>query len=629
MVLSCQDIGKSFGDITILSHISFHIEDYEKAAIVGINGAGKTTLLKVIVGEYTAEEGLVTFGKGTSWGYLAQHGALNTDYTIYEELLSVKQDLIDLEHKMRTAEAQMKHAQGSLLEELMDSYSRLTHQFETQGGYIYKSELVGVLKGLGFDNKDFDNPVNTLSGGQKTRVALGKLLLQKPDLIILDEPTNHLDLNSIAWLENYLLNYKGAVLIVSHDRYFLDRVVGKVIEIDQTKSTVFSGNYSQYAQKKEQLRVAHMNAYLNQQREIKHQQEVIEKLRSFNREKSIKRAESREKLLDKIEVLDMPTEVRADMKLTLEPAIVSGNDVLQIENMSKSFGSLHLFSGLNLDLKRSEHVAIIGDNGTGKTTLLKILNGLEQADTGTFKLGTNVEIGYYDQEQQLLHPEKTLFEEISDTYPDMTNTKIRNTLAAFLFTGDEVFKQIKDLSGGEKGRLSLAKLMLSNANFIILDEPTNHLDIASKEILEDALNNYTGTILYVSHDRYFINRTATRIIELCGKEFFNYMGNYDYYLEKKITPTEEILVTDTAPTESKLNWKAQKEEQALRRKRENDLKKCEDMIADLEEKIAAIDAKMQQPEIACNSAELGKLTKEQTALREKLDEQMELWEMLA
>lgn len=629
MVLSCQDIGKSFGDITILSHISFHIEDYEKAAIVGINGAGKTTLLKVIVGEYTADEGLVTFGKGTSWGYLAQHGALNTDYTIYEELLSVKQDLIDLEHKMRTAEAQMKHAQGAALEELMESYSRLTHQFETRGGYIYKSELVGVLKGLGFDNEDFDKPVNTLSGGQKTRVALGKLLLQKPDLIILDEPTNHLDLNSIAWLENYLLNYKGAVLIVSHDRYFLDRVVGKVIEIDQTKSTVFSGNYSQYAQKKEQLRVAYMNAYLNQQREIKHQQEVIEKLRSFNREKSIKRAESREKLLDKIDVLDMPTEVRADMKLTLEPAIVSGNDVLQIENMSKSFGSLHLFSGLNLDLKRSEHVAIIGDNGTGKTTLLKILNGLEQADTGTFKLGTNVEIGYYDQEQQLLHPEKTLFEEISDTYPDMSNTKIRNTLAAFLFTGDEVFKQIKDLSGGEKGRLSLAKLMLSNANFIILDEPTNHLDIASKEILEDALNNYTGTVLYVSHDRYFINRTATRIIELCGKEFFNYMGNYDYYLEKKITPAEELVIADTAPTESKLDWKAQKEEQALRRKRENDLKKCEDMIADLEEKIAAIDAKMQQPEIACNSAELGKLTKEQAALQEKLDEQMELWETLA
>ena len=629
MVLSCQDIGKSFGEVPILSHISFHIDDYEKAAIVGINGAGKTTLLKIIVGEYQADQGLVTFGKGISWGYLAQHGALNTEYSIYDELLSVKQDLIDLEQKIRTAEAQMKSAQGAALEELMDRYSRLTHQFEVQGGYLYRSELVGVLKGLGFGEEDFSKPVNTLSGGQKTRVALGKLLLQKPDFIILDEPTNHLDLNSIAWLENYLLNYKGAVLIVSHDRYFLDRVVGKVIEIDQTKSHVFAGNYTQYAQKKEQLRIAYMNAYLNQQREIKHQQEVIEKLRSFNREKSIKRAESREKLLNKMDVIDKPTEVHTDMKLILEPAVTSGNDVLQIEQMSKSFGSLHLFSGLNLDIKRGEHVAIIGDNGTGKTTLLKILNGLEQADTGTFKLGTNVEIGYYDQEQQLLHPEKTLFEEISDTYPDMSNTKIRNTLAAFLFTGDEVFKQIKDLSGGEKGRLSLAKLMLSNANFIILDEPTNHLDIASKEILEDALNHYTGTLLYVSHDRYFINRTASRILELCGKEFFNYIGNYDYYLEKKIAPVADAVQTVSAPTESKLDWKSQKEELAKQRKRENDLKKCEDMIAALEEKISAIDAKMALPEISCNSAELGKLVKEQAELQTKLDAQMELWETLA
>ncbi len=629
MILSCQDIGKSFGETAVLSHISFHIDDYEKAALVGINGAGKTTLLKVIVGEYPADEGLVTFGKGITWGYLAQHGALNTELTIYDELLSVKQDLIDLEHKIRTAEALMNAAGGEALESLMDNYSRLTHQFEIQGGYLYQSELVGVLKGLGFDNSDFSKPVNTLSGGQKTRVALGKLLLQKPDLIILDEPTNHLDLNSIAWLENYLLNYKGAVLIVSHDRYFLDRVVSKVIEIDQTKSTVFSGNYTQYAQKKEQLRIAYRNAYLNQQREIKHQQEVIEKLRSFNREKSIKRAESREKLLDKIDMLDKPTEARTEMKLTLEPAVQSGGDVLHIENMSKSFGSLHLFSGLNLDLKRGEHVSIIGDNGTGKTTLLKILNGLEQADLGTFKLGTNVEIGYYDQEQQLLHPEKTLFEEISDTYPDMSNTRIRNTLAAFLFTGDDVFKQIKDLSGGEKGRLSLAKLMLSNANFIILDEPTNHLDIASKEILEDALNSYTGTLLYVSHDRYFINRTATRILELCGKEFHNYIGNYDYYLEKKITPAEEITAKQDVETESKTDWKAQKEEQARLRKRENDLKKCEDLIASLEEQLADIDEKMVQPEIACNSAELGKLTREQAALQTKLDEQMELWETLA
>lgn len=629
MILSCQDIGKSFGEVPVLSHISFHIEDYEKAAIVGINGAGKTTLLKIIVGEYQADEGIVAFGKGVSRGYLAQQNPVNTEYTIYEELLSVKQHLIDLEQKMRTAEGLMNSAEGSELEELMHSYANLSHQFEQLGGYIYKSELIGVLKGLGFQNEDFDKPVSTLSGGQKTRVALGKLLLQKPNLIILDEPTNHLDLNSIAWLENYLLNYKGAVLIVSHDRFFLDRVVSKVIEIDQCKSTVFTGNYSQYAEKKQQLRIAYQNAYLNQQREIRHQQEVIEKLRSFNREKSIKRAESREKLLGKIDVLDKPTEISTDMKLTLEPSVVSGNDVLHIEELAKSFGSLQLFSGLDLDIRRGEHVAIIGDNGTGKTTLLRILNGMEQPDTGTFKLGTNVEIGYYDQEQQLLNPDKTLFEEISDAYPELTNTKIRNTLAAFLFTGDEVFKQIKDLSGGEKGRLSLAKLMLSNANFIILDEPTNHLDIASKEILEDALNNYTGTVLYVSHDRYFINRTATRILELCGKTFFNYLGNYDYYLEKKIAPITEAVTTQTVETESKTDWKSQKEEQAKQRKRENDLKKCEDLITALEEKIAAIDEKMADPAIACNSAELGKLSKEQTTLLEQLEEQMELWETLA
>lgn len=630
MILSCNDISKSFGDVTVLNNVSFHIDDYEKVAIVGINGAGKTTLLKIIVGEEMADTGIVTFGKGVSFGYLAQANALNTEYTIYDELLSVKQDLIELEHKIRAAEGLMKSAVGADLETLMSSYARLTHQFELQGGYIYQSELVGVLKGLGFSEEDFTKSVNTLSGGQKTRVALGKLLLQKPDFIILDEPTNHLDLNSISWLENYLSNYKGTVLIVSHDRYFLDRVVNKVIEIDQTTATVFHGNYSDYAKKKEQLRIAYRNAYLNQQREIKHQQEVIEKLRSFNREKSIKRAESREKLLDKIDVLDKPTESKTDMRLSLEPAIESGNDVLHVENLSKSFGSLTLFSNLNLDVKRGEHIAIIGDNGTGKTTLLKILNGIESADEGTFKLGVKVLLGYYDQEQQLLNPEKTLFEEISDTYPDMTNTKIRNTLAAFLFTGDDVFKQIKDLSGGEKGRLSLAKLMLSNANFILLDEPTNHLDIASKEILEDALNSYTGTLIYVSHDRYFINRTASRILELTDKQFFNYIGNYDYYLEKKIIPESETdIVQKPEETESKQDWKAQKEEQARQRKRENDLKKCEERIETLENKLAEIDAKMLDPIVATNSNELNKLTKEQTELIEQLNEQMEIWETLA
>ncbi|MCD8380862.1 MAG: ATP-binding cassette domain-containing protein [Lachnospiraceae bacterium] len=630
MILNCQNIQKSFLEVPVLKNVTFHIEDNEKVALVGINGAGKTTLLRIIVGQLSADEGLVTFSRDASFGYLAQNDTLNTDLTIYDELLSVKQHLITLEQKIRTSEAQMKHLEGAALSELMEQYSRLTHQFESEGGYQYQSEITGVLKGLGFTEEEFTKPVNTLSGGQKTRVALGRLLLQKPDLIILDEPTNHLDLNSIAWLETYLLNYKGAVLLVSHDRYFLDRVVTKVVELDQTKSTVFSGNYSDYVIKKEQLKIAAQNAWENQQREMKYQREVIEKLRSFNREKSIKRAESREKMLNRMEVLDKPMEADTDMQLTLEPAILSGRDVLHIENLSKSYGDLKLFDHFDYDLRRGEHVAIIGDNGTGKTTLLKILNGLEKADTGFFKLGTNVEIGYYDQEQQLLHPQKTLFEEISDAYPDMNNTRIRNVLAAFLFTGDDVFKQIKSLSGGEKGRLSLAKLMLSNANFIILDEPTNHLDIASKEILEDALNNYSGTLLYVSHDRYFINRTASGILELCGGQFHYYDGNYDYYLAKRIVPAETLdLKTEAAESQNKLDWKTQKEAQAKARKKENDLRKCEEKIASLEEAIRDIEEQMALPEIACSSLKLTELTKQQAALQEELDAQYLLWEELA
>ena len=512
----------------------------------------------------------------------------------------------------------------------------MTHAFETANGYAYKSELTGVLKGLGFSEAEFSKSISTLSGGQKTRVALGKLLLLKPDLIILDEPTNHLDLNSIAWLETYLLNYKGAVIIVSHDRYFLDKIARKVIEIDQTKATTFIGNYSDYAIKKEQLRTAALNAYLNQQREIKHQEEVIEKLRSFNREKSIKRAESRVKMLDKIEVLDKPTEVRSDIHMTLTPKYQSGNDVLHIEGLSKSFGPLLLFENLAMDIKRGEHVAIIGDNGTGKTTILKIINDIVTADAGKITLGSNVHIGYYDQEHNVLHGDKTLFTEISDAYPTLTNTEIRNTLAAFLFTGDDVFKQIKDLSGGEKGRVSLAKLMLSEANFLILDEPTNHLDIMSKEILEDALNAYEGTVLYVSHDRYFINRTASRILDLTEKQLIGYLGNYDYYLEKKETVEQNLLgnasvATQAKPeavSETKLDWQAQKELQAKQRKRENDLKKCEEEITSLEEKNAYLDEQMALPENATNSAKLQEIAKEKEEIASKLEALYEKWETL-
>lgn len=642
MILSCQNISKAFVENQVLKNVSFHIEDHEKAAIVGINGAGKTTLLRIIVGEMTPDDGQVVLARDKTLGYLAQNSTVDTSHTIYEELLSVKADLLRLEEKIRECENNMKHAEGDALEDLMKQYTSLTHAFETGGGYLYRSELVGVLKGLGFTEDEFSKPVATLSGGQKTRVALGRLLLQNPDLIILDEPTNHLDMNSIAWLETYLLNYKGAVLIVSHDRYFLDRIAGKVIEIDQSKATTFMGNYSDYAVKKEQLRIAAWNAYMNQQREIKHQEEVIEKLKSFNREKSIKRAESREKMLDKIEVIEKPSEVRTDMKLTLTPRILSGNDVLTVEHLAKSFDSHKLFTDVNFEIKRGEHVAIIGDNGSGKTTLLKILNGLVPADQGTFRLGSNVEIGYYDQEHHVLHSDKTLFEEISDDYPYLNNTQIRNVLAAFLFTGEDVFKRISDLSGGERGRVSLAKLVLSNANFLILDEPTNHLDIMSKEILEDALNGYEGTILYVSHDRYFINRTAHRILDLTEGQFVNYVGNYDYYLEKHDTvmaaieasvpqsaDADNTVAAKVAESEVKLDWKAQKEEQARLRKKENDLKKCEEQIARLEARISEIDTEMSDPAIGTQVAKLQELSKEQAACQKQLEKLYEQWEELA
>lgn len=638
MLLSCQNISKAFVGKQILSEISFHIEDYDKVALIGLNGAGKSTLLKIIIGELEPDSGVVAISKDKTIGYLSQLQDLSTENTIYDELLLVKKDILEMEERIRQLEKEMHTLEGEELQQCMNQYSSLTNQFERANGYAYKSELTGVLKGLGFDESEFNKKVSTLSGGQKTRVALGKLLLQKPDFIILDEPTNHLDMASINWLETYLLNYKGAVLIVSHDRYFLDKIASKVIELENTKAMTFTGNYTQFAQKKAIVRKAQMQAYLNQQKEIKHQEEVIEKLKSFNREKSIKRAESREKLLNKMEVLDKPMEIDGEMKLKLTPHILSGNNVLTITDLSKSFQQLTLFSNANIDIKRGEHVAIIGKNGTGKTTLLKIVNGLENFDTGEIKLGSKVEIGYYDQEHHVLHEDKTLFEEISDDYEYLTNTEIRNTLAAFLFTGEDVFKRIKDLSGGERGRVSLAKLMLSNANFIILDEPTNHLDIASKEILEEALNQYEGTVLYVSHDRYFINKTATRILDLTEKGFENYIGNYDYYLEK-VTQREMQQATlpqtntkDESPaTDSlnKLNWQEQKEQQALKRKQENALKKVEQEIDQVETALAELEEKLNDPEIATNLGKLNEITKEQDKLNTRLEELMNKWEELA
>lgn len=669
MILSCSNICKSFGENDILKQVSFHIEDHEKAAIVGINGAGKSTLLKVLIGKLNADDGVVTWAKGASIGYLAQHQDLEGAETIYDALLEVKKPVIQMEARIRSLELEMKSASGDELETKLSEYSRLNHEFEMADGYSYQSEITGVLKGLGFTEDEFSKPITALSGGQKTRVSLGKLLLTKPDILLLDEPTNHLDMESIAWLETYLRNYSGAVIIVAHDRYFLDRVVTKIIELDMGHCTVFSGNYSAYSDKKAMLRDAAIRAYLNQQQEIRYQEAVIAKLKSFNREKSIKRAESREKMLDKIERLEKPTQANDSMDIRLEPDVVSGNDVLTVTDLSKSFDTQTLFTNVDFEIKREERVAIIGNNGTGKTTLLKIINGIIPADSGQIRLGSKVHIGYYDQEHQVLHMDKTLFQEIQDTYPNMNNTQIRNTLAAFLFTGDDVFKLIRDLSGGERGRVSLAKLMLSDANFLLLDEPTNHLDITSKEILESALNRYTGTVLYVSHDRYFINRTATRILDLTDGSFINYIGNYDYYLEKKedveaafaarqmaeagnnrtagangtqaqsvsavsgvSSASSQAPMTASAAgslADGKMDWKAQKEEQARLRKRQNELKKVEDKIHELETRDGEIDELLSQEDVYTDVSRLMELNKEKESIQKELEVLYEKWEELA
>ena len=632
MVLACQNISKAYGVNEILNHINFHIEAKEKLAIVGINGAGKSTLLKIIMNEEEADEGQVVIGKDITVGYLAQHQNSYYDKTIYEELLSVKQNVIDLQEQIRQLEQDMKHLEGAELEDALERYTRMNHTFEMQDGYSFESQITGILKGLGFEESEFNRPVSELSGGQKTRVSLGRLLLSRPDIILLDEPTNHLDLNSIAWLEGYLRGYDGAVIIVSHDRYFLDKIVTKVVEIENTQATIYHGNYSYYAKKREEVRLSKYRAYMNQQAEIRHQEEVIAKLKQFNREKSIKRAESREKMLDKIERLDKPQEIHDEMRLTLTPDVESGNDVLLVEGLAKSFDGKTIFSNVNMDIKRGERVALIGNNGTGKTTILKIINQLLSKDSGKVVLGAQVHIGYYDQEHQVLHPDKTIFDELQDTYPQMNNTRVRNVLAAFLFTGEDVFKKIEDLSGGERGRVSLAKLMLSNANFLILDEPTNHLDITSKEILENALTNYSGTILYVSHDRYFINQTATRILDLSPTGITSYIGNYDYYIEQQLVSTaraEEKAVVVKEETENKKDWKRSKEEQAKERKRQNDIKKTEARIEELEQLLSSLEEELALPENATNVAKLTEITAKQTAANEELETLYEMWETLS
>lgn len=636
MILACSHIDKQFNDNTIFSDATFHINDGERAALVGSNGTGKTTLLRIIVGELPADGGEVTLAKDKTIGYLPQQQGYHSDNTIYEELLEVKADIVELGRSIRNMEQQMQHVHESELEPLLEKYHRLQTEFEAKDGYACKSQIMGIINGLGFVGSDVDQCINTLSGGQKTRVALGKLLLLEPDLLILDEPTNHLDLSSIEWLETYLSNYKGSVLIVSHDRYFLDRIAGKVIEIDHGKITVFTGNYSDYAKKKEQLRSTLRKQYENYERTVKHQEAVIEKLRSFNREKSIKRAESREKMLEKLTPVEKPDDNNRTIHFELSPEKTSGNDVLFVDDFAKSFGDNHLFEHVTFDIKRGQRAAIIGKNGTGKTTLLKILCREQTADRGTARFGTNVEIGYYDQEHNVLHDDKTIFEEIHDDYPDLNHTKIRNILAAFLFTGDDVYKKISLLSGGEKGRVSLAKLMLSKANFLLLDEPTNHLDIESKEILEEALNNYTGTVLYVSHDRYFIQKTATKILDLTQRALLTYDGNYSYYLEKKETVENLYLKPQLssssdvkADSDAKLDWKEQKEREAKRRKIEQNYNKTEETIQNIEQHLADIDATMCLPEYAADVGKLTELTREKELLEQELEQAMEAWELYA
>ena len=645
MILSVSGLTKSYDGKDILKDISFHIEENDKCAITGINGAGKSTLLKQITGIETPDSGYVTVPKDVRMAYLSQNPDIVSGRTIYDEILSVKRDLIDMEDNLRLLEKKMQQYADckDKLNEIYKSYSELSHRFEECNGYAVKSNVIGILKGLGFNEEDFNKPVSVLSGGEKTRLSLGKLLLDEPDILLLDEPTNHLDISSISWLENYLKAYRGSVLIVSHDRYFLDRIVNKVLDIDAGKARLYTGNYTAFAEKKAALRKDMMKAYLNNQAEIKHQQEVIAKLKQFNREKSIKRAESREKMLNKIERVEKPFDIEDAMKLHFTPSCISGNDVLSAEELSKSYGNRELFSGVSLDVKRGEKLSIIGPNGTGKTTLLKIINGSESADSGELKFGSKVQLAYYDQEHNVLNPDNTAFEEISDAYPEMSNTEIRNLLAAFLFTGDDVFKYIRDLSGGEKGRISLAKLMLSNANLLLLDEPTNHLDITSKEILEEAIRNYEGTVIYVSHDRYFINQTATRILELDHGHFVNYIGNYDYYLEKKDDPdfdkdkavsgqintSFESLIKASGEqntSSGKLDYKEQKEKKSKLQKLKNQLNATEQSIAEIEEKDMELDELMSDPAIATNSAKLNEISSKKAELSSKLEQLFKLWE---
>ena len=634
MILSVSHLSKSYGTDEIITDISFHLEEKEKAAIIGPNGAGKSTILKIIAGELSASSGDVIVGNKFSVGYLSQHQEETLTGTIYDCVYSAKPEIVQMEKRLAELETIMHENEQQEGSPIIKEYDEIRERFARVNGYSYKSEVVGVLKGLGFAEEDFNKEAKVLSGGQKTRLALSRLLIRKPDLLMLDEPINHLDLNSVAFLESFLQSFPGAVLMVAHDRYFLDKTVTKIIELSHHKGTMYLGNYTEYKKKRDIVKTSEQKAFEKQQKEIAHHEEVIKKLQQFNREKSIKRAESRKKILDKIDRLDAPLADEGNMKLRLSADRESGKDVLTIENFSKSFGSLDLFKDVNFEVKRGQKVAIIGDNGTGKTTLLKMITGEVPRGDGVMRLGMNVDVGYYDQEHQVLDHSKTVFDEIHDEYPDLDNTKIRNVLGAFLFRGDDVFKLVGDLSGGERGRVSLAKLMLSGSNFLILDEPTNHLDMGAKEVLEDALKAFDGTLLFVSHDRYFINQVADHVIDLRNGGIRIYNGNYDDYLDnfakrKDLIDDVKVDIEKPKTSENKLSWEEQKALNAKKAKLKRDLDKIEKSIEETEDKKAKLEADLWDEKNATNSVKLQEIQSGIDECENKLLELMEEWEKLS
>ena len=636
IILSCKDICKSYGIRDVLKDITFSINEGDKVGIIGANGEGKSTLFKIITKEISQDSGEIFIDKNKTLGYLSQNLALDSDKNIYEETLSVFEELLNIEERLSSLEIKMNEPydenNASYHDKLIKDYTTLQDIYSHKGGYVYKGEISRVLKGLGFTEDDFYKSINTLSGGQKTRVALCKLLLRKPDIILLDEPTNHLDLEAISWLEDYMKNYKGTVLVISHDRFFLDSVTTSTFEVIAGKVECYNVPYSKFIDLRKKNYEAKLKAYNLQQAEIKRQEAIIEKFRSFNREKSIRAAESREKALDRMERIEAPTHEKEGSKIKFEASIKSGYDVLHIEDMAKSYGEKTLFTNLNIDLKRGEKVALIGENGRGKTTLFKIIMDKVQADKGVKVLGTNVNVGYYDQEQSDLNLDKTILDEVWDEFPNLTTSKLRSYLASFLFTGDDVFKVINTLSGGEKCRINLLKLMLSKSNLLLLDEPTNHLDIISREALEDAILEYDGTLIVISHDRYFLNKVIGRILELKEDGVSEYLGNYSYYQEKKLNPTRfedyEELANGKTKTqlkdEKKKKREAEKEAKALQLK----IKNLEKAISEKEDELTNLQEQLCLESIYSNPSESQRVNGEIKNLEETIAQLYEEWENL-